>query len=90
MMFNILEVHLSPNQMKALVKSFMRAMTKKLLNQQILINRNGKPMKMKDFEMIYFQVLLHMMERDEFLYAWITSDSFEADLELLFEIHVPS
>ena len=31
-----------------------------------------------------------MLERDEFMFAWITSDTFFADLELIYEMHMPS
>ena len=31
-----------------------------------------------------------MLERDEFLYAWLISDYFFLDLEAIFEMHMPS
>jgi hypothetical protein len=40
--------------------------------------------------MSYFQLILHFIERDEFLYIWIISDSFFQDLEILYEMHMPS
>jgi hypothetical protein len=40
--------------------------------------------------MTYFQLLLDLLERDEFLYAWIVSDTFFQDLEAIFEMHMPS
>lgn len=40
--------------------------------------------------MTYFQLLLDMMDRDEFLYAWITSENFFLNLETLYEMHTPS
>jgi len=30
------------------------------------------------------------MERDEFLFAWITSENFFHNLEIIFEMHSPS
>jgi len=30
------------------------------------------------------------MARDEFLYAWVSSDGFFEDLEMIYEMHVPS
>lgn len=40
--------------------------------------------------MTYFQLLLDLMERDEFLYAWITSEFFFENLEVILEMHMPS
>ena len=31
-----------------------------------------------------------MLERDEFLYCWIVSDTFFQDLETIYELHLPS
>jgi len=90
LMLNLLEMHFNPQQMTQFTKKFMKALTKKILNQQILVNKNGKPMKIKDIEMTYWYLLIDVMERDEFCYSWINSDTFESDLELLFEIHMPS
>lgn len=39
--------------------------------------------------MTYFQLLIDLMERDDFMYAWITSDNFFANLEVLYEMHLP-
>ena len=35
-------------------------------------------------------MLLDLLERDEFLYAWLHSDQFFNNLELIFELHLPS
>jgi hypothetical protein len=59
------------------------------MNVEILINQQNKPTK-KEFEMTYFQLLLDLMERDEFLYAWITSENFFENLEVILEMHTPS
>lgn len=48
-----------------------------------------KPQK-KEFDMTYFQLLLELMERPTFLCAWINSDTFFNDLEILYEMHLPS
>ena len=52
-------------------------------------NTSGKPTK-KDFDMTYFQLLLDLLERDEFLYCWTLSDTFFQDLETIYELHLPS
>jgi hypothetical protein len=67
----------------------MTCLCKKILNIEIIINQQNKPTK-KDFEMTYFQLLLDLMEKDEFMYAWINSELFHQNLETLFEMHVPS
>ena len=67
----------------------MKCLSKKILNTEIIVNNNNKPSK-KDFDMTYFQLLIYLMERDEFLYAWIVSDYFFLDLENIFEMHMPS
>lgn len=66
----------------------MKHLTKKILNIEILGNQQGKPYK-KDFDMTYFQLLMDLIEREEFLYAWLCSDNFFADLESIFEMHLP-
>lgn len=67
----------------------MQFLSKKILNTEIIIYNNNKISK-KDYDMTYFQLLIDMMERDEFLYAWIASDTFFVDLEAIFEMHLPS
>ena len=89
LIFDLLELHLSPDQLKVFIQNFMRYLTKKMLNIDMLMNQNGKPTK-KDFDMTYFQLLLDMIQRDEFLYCWIVSDTFFQDLETIYELHLPS
>ena len=71
------------------MSKLMVPLTKTIINVEIVINQQGKPTK-KDHDMTYFQLLLDMMARDEFLYAWITSEPFFQHLEIVFEMHVPS
>lgn len=40
--------------------------------------------------MTYFRLLMDLIEREEFLYAWLCSDTFFNDLECVFEVHIPS
>lgn len=40
--------------------------------------------------MTFFQLLIDLIERDEFLYCWLVSDYFFDDLEAIFEMHMPS
>lgn len=75
LILDLFEMHLSTDQLKVFVQKFMKHSTKKILNSEILVNQGGRPTK-KDFDMTYFQLLLDLLERDEFLYAWIVSDSF--------------
>jgi len=53
LIFDLLELHLSPDQLKVFIQMFMRYLTKKMLNIDMLMNQNGKPTK-KDFDMTYF------------------------------------
>ena len=53
LIFDLLELHLSPDQLKVFIQNFMRYLTKKMLNIDMLMNQNGKPTK-KDFDMTYF------------------------------------
>jgi hypothetical protein len=58
----------------------MRHLSKKILNTEIIMNNNNRPSK-KDYDMTYFQLLIDLMERDDFLYVWLSSDYFFLDLE---------
>jgi hypothetical protein len=89
LILDLFEIHLSPDQLKVFVRKLMPSLCKKILNVEIVLNQQNRPAK-KDFDMTYFQLLLDLMSREEILYAWITSDSFFRDLEMLYEMHVPS
>ena len=88
LIFDLFILHLSPDQLKQFIQKLMRHLTKKILNTEILSNMQGKPYK-KDFDMTYFQLLMDLIEREEYLYAWLCSDNFFADLEAIFEMHLP-
>jgi hypothetical protein len=89
LLFDLFELTLSSEQMKVFVEKLFTALSKKILNQEILTNQQNKPSK-KDFDMIYFQLLLDLIERDEFLYSWLNSTLFNEHLEMLYEMHLPS
>lgn len=89
LILDLFEMHLSVDQLKVFIQKFMKHITKKILNLDILINQSGKPSK-KEFDMTHFQLLLDILERDEFLYAWIISDTFFQDLETIYDMHMPS
>ena len=53
LILDLFEMHLSVDQLKVFICKFMKHITKKILNIEILINQGGKPTK-KDFDMTYF------------------------------------
>lgn len=89
LIFDLFEMNLSSDQLKVFISKLMTCLCKKIINVEIIINNQNKPTK-KEFEMTYFQLLLDLMERDEFLFAWINSENFFQNLEILFEMHAPS
>ena len=89
LIMDLLEMHLSPDQLKVFTTRIIKHTVKKILNTEILSMQGGRPSK-KDFDMNYFQLLLNLIDKDEFMYSWITSDSFFSDLEQIYEMHLPS
>ena len=89
LIFDLFSMHLSTEQLKVFISKLMRYLSKRILNTEIIVNNNNRPSK-KDYDMTYFQLLIDLMERDEFLYAWLISDYFFLDLETIFEMHMPS
>lgn len=69
----------------------MKVLTKKILNTALITTniQDQKPKK-TEAEMTYFKLLMDLIEREEFLYAWLCSDSLFSDLENIFEVHMPS
>ncbi len=44
----------------------------------------------KEFDLYYLKIIIELMQMDEFLHAWLSSESFFEDLENLYFIHLPS
>ena len=53
LLFDLLELTLSSDQMKVFTEKLFTVLAKKILNQEVLTNQQNKPSK-KDFDMIYF------------------------------------
>lgn len=44
----------------------------------------------KEFDLNYMKIVIQLMQRDSFMYAWLCSDNFYEDLESLYMLHLPS
>lgn len=53
LIFDLIEMHLSPEQLKMFINKLMPPLMKKIMNVEIVINQQNKPSK-KDHDMNYF------------------------------------
>lgn len=53
LIFDLFEMHLSIDQLKVFIQKLIKYITKKIVNNEILINNSNKPTK-KEFDMTYF------------------------------------
>jgi hypothetical protein len=53
LILDLLEMHLSSDQLKVFVQKFLKHLTRKIINNEILINNSNRPTK-KEFDMTYF------------------------------------
>mmetsp|Transcript_13627 Transcript_13627/g.23196 ORF Transcript_13627/g.23196 Transcript_13627/m.23196 type:complete len:774 (+) Transcript_13627:464-2785(+) len=90
LILDLIEMHLSSDQLRVFVQKFMRLSILKCQSMSILVNHMGKPASRRPFDLLNFQLILEMVSREEYMYAWIFHDSFFEDLENLFELHMPS
>lgn len=65
----------------------MRALCRKI--SEIQLARAEKETN-KEFDLNYMKLVVELMQRDTFMYAWLCSDYFYEDLEHLYMMHLPS
>jgi len=53
LILDLLVMHLSPDQLRVFVQKFIKHLTRKIINNEILINNSNRPTK-KEFDMTYF------------------------------------
>ena len=84
----VLEVHCSPEQLIEWTSLFMSILCRKI--NEIQLTKSEKETTNKEFELNYMKILVEMIKRDAFMYAWLCSESFNEDLENLYMLHLPS
>ena len=44
----------------------------------------------REYELNYMKIIIELIQRDPFMYAWLCSETLYQDLETLFSMHLPS
>ena len=86
--FKVFEIHFSPEQLKDFMPKVFHIVCRKLMEQS-LANCNFTQNKF-NIDSTYLILLTYLVQKDEFLYAWMASSGYFSDLEMVYALHLPT
>lgn len=82
-----MEVHCSIEQLIDWTQLFMSSLCRKI--NEIQLAKSERETN-KEFDLNYMKVLIEVLKQDKFMYAWLSSEQINEDLENVYMLHLPS
>ena len=82
-----IEIHFSIDQLIEWITPFFSIICKKISEVSLA---KAEPVARREYDLNYMKVVILLIQRENFMYAWLCSETLYQDLEYLYHMHLPS